>query len=180
MSLDSRYSHYLALKLKEREELPPLADQLRREGKRIVLANGCFDLLHVGHIRYLMGAKELGDVLVVGVNSDQSIRLLKGPPRPLFPQEERAEILAALACIDYITIFPERTVEELLLALKPDIHAKGTDYTVESVPEAAVVRSYGGRVAIVGDPKDHSSSEIISGVKGKTLLKKGLPLGPLS
>ncbi len=160
-------SRYLAQKLKSREELPPLADQLRREGKRIVLANGCFDLLHVGHIRYLIGAKELGDVLVVGVNSDQSIRLLKGPPRPLFPQEERAEILAALACIDYLTIFPELTVKDLLLALKPDIHAKGTDYTVESVPEAVVVRSYGGRVAIVGDPKDHSSSEIISGVKGQ-------------
>lgn len=159
-------SHYLTQKLKSREELPPLANQFRKEGKRIVLANGCFDLLHVGHIRYLIGAKELGDVLVVGVNSDQSIRLLKGPPRPLFPEEERAEILAALACIDYITIFPELTVEGLLLALKPDIHAKGTDYTEESVPEARVVRSYGGRVAIVGDPKNHSSSEIISGVKG--------------
>jgi len=156
----------LASKLKLREELPPLVDRLRHEGKRIVLANGCFDLLHVGHIRYLAGAKELADILIVGVNSDQSIRLLKGPPRPLFPQEERAEILAALACIDYLTIFPELTVEALLLALKPDIHAKGTDYTEESVPEAAIVRSYGGRVAIVGDPKNHSSSKIISGVKG--------------
>jgi len=166
-------SRYLTQKLKSREELPPLADQLRREGKRIVLANGCFDLLHVGHIRYLIGAKELGDVLLVGVNSDQSIRLLKGPPRPLFPQEERAEILAALTCVDYITIFPELTVECLLLTLKPDIHAKGTDYTEESVPEAVVVRSYGGRVAIVGDPKNHSSSEIISGVKGQGAMLSG-------
>ncbi|MEW5802161.1 MAG: adenylyltransferase/cytidyltransferase family protein [bacterium] len=161
------FSQYLAVKLKSRDELPLLTEQLRTEGKRIVLANGCFDLLHVGHIRYLAGARELGDVLIVGINSDQSTRLLKGPPRPVFPQEERAEMLAALACVDYLTIFPELTVESLLLALKPDIHAKGTDYTEESVPEAAIVRSLGGRVAIVGDPKNHSSSQIISGVKGK-------------
>jgi len=154
-------SQYLIRKLKTREELSHLAKELRAEGKRIVLANGCFDLLHVGHIRYLQGAKELGDILIVGLNSDQSARILKGQSRPLFPQDERAEMLAALACVDYVTIFPELTVENLILALKPDIQAKGTDYTEESVPEAAIVRSYGGRVAIVGDPKSHSSSDII-------------------
>ncbi|MCL6582854.1 MAG: adenylyltransferase/cytidyltransferase family protein [bacterium] len=154
-------SQYLIRKLKTREELSHLSKELRAEGKRIVLANGCFDLLHVGHIRYLQGAKELGDILIVGLNSDQSARILKGQSRPLFPQDERAEMLAALACVDYITIFPELTVENLILALKPDIQAKGTDYTEESVPEAAIVRSYGGRVAIVGDPKSHSSSDII-------------------
>lgn len=160
-------SQYLSRKLIEREAIPPLADRLRAEGKRIVLANGCFDLLHVGHIRYLTGARELGDVLIVGINSDQSTRILKGPSRPLFPHGERAEILAALICVDYVTIFPELTVENLLLALKPDIHAKGTDYTEESVPEAAIVRSYGGRVAIVGDPKNHSSSEILLDLGGR-------------
>ncbi|MEW6381647.1 MAG: adenylyltransferase/cytidyltransferase family protein [bacterium] len=165
-------SQYLTSKLTVREEIPLLADRLRAAGKRIVLANGCFDLLHVGHIRYLTGAKELGDVLFVGINSDQSTRILKGPTRPLFPHEERAEMLAALACVDYVTIFPELTVENLLLALKPDIHAKGTDYTEQSVPEAAIVRSFGGRVAIVGDPKNHSSSDIILELGGMSRKEK--------
>jgi rfaE bifunctional protein nucleotidyltransferase chain/domain len=118
-------------------------------------------VLHVGHIRYLEGAKALGDLLVVGVNADLQVREQKGENRPLVPERERAEIIAALRAVDFVTIFPEPTVEALLLALRPDIHAKGTDYTEESVPERDVVRSYGGRVAIVGDPKDHSSTEMI-------------------
>jgi rfaE bifunctional protein nucleotidyltransferase chain/domain len=131
-----------------------------------VLANGCFDVLHVGHIRYLEGAKALGDVMVVGVNADEQVREQKGEGRPLVPERERAEIIAALRAVDFVTIFPEPTVEALLLALRPDIHAKGTDYTEESVPERDVVRSYGGRVAIVGDPKDHSSTEMVRKVIG--------------
>lgn len=143
-------------------------DQLRRQveawraaGDRITLANGCFDLLHVGHVRYLHAAKELGGRLVVALNSDESVRSLKGEGRPLMPAEERAEILAALADVDAVLIFPERDVRAIIREIHPDIQAKGTDYTAESVPEADVVREYGGRVAIVGDPKNHSASEII-------------------
>lgn len=158
-------NHHLNNKLKTKEELTLLVNRFRKGGKRIVLANGCFDLLHVGHIRYLMEAKEIGDILIVGLNSDQSTRTLKGSARPIFSQEERAEILAALTCIDYITIFHELSVEDLLLTLKPDIHAKGTDYTTETVPEADVVHSYGGKVAIVGDPKNHSSKEILKNLQ---------------
>ena len=134
----------------------------RQSGARIVFANGCFDVLHVGHVRYLAGARELGDVLVVGINSDEQVARLKGPNRPVLPANERAEIIASLESVTYVTIFDEPTVEELLLALKPDVHAKGTDYTEDTVPERAVVRSYGGRVAIVGDPKDHSTSAILT------------------
>ena len=134
----------------------------RASGARIVLANGCFDVLHVGHVRYLAGARQLGDVLVVGINSDEQVSIQKGPGRPVLPADERAEIVAALESVTYVTIFDEPTVEQLLLALKPDVHAKGTDYTTESVPERDVVRSYGGEVAIVGDPKDHSTTEIIA------------------
>jgi rfaE bifunctional protein nucleotidyltransferase chain/domain len=133
----------------------------RQLGARVVMANGCFDILHAGHVRYLKGARELGDLLVVGVNSDQQVRTLKGPGRPIMPEAERAEIVASLEAVDLVTIFDEPTVEALLLALKPDIHAKGTDYTEDTVPEREVVRSYGGRVAIVGDPKDHSTSRLI-------------------
>lgn len=133
----------------------------RKNGQRIVLANGCFDVLHVGHVRYLEAAKALGDLLIVGINSDEQAHRLKGADRPFVSQDQRAEIISAIEAADLVTIFSEPTVNELLLALKPDIHAKGTDYTEESVPERDVVRSYGGRVAIVGDPKDHSSSEII-------------------
>ena len=138
----------------------------RKHGARIVLANGCFDILHVGHIRYLEGAKALGDVLVVGINADEQVRAQKGEGRPLVPERERAEIIAAVRAVDFVTIFTEPTVEQLLLALRPDVHAKGTDYTEDSVPERDVVRSFGGRVAIVGDPKDHSSTEMIRGVTG--------------
>jgi rfaE bifunctional protein nucleotidyltransferase chain/domain len=134
-------------------------------GKKIVLANGCFDVLHAGHVRYLAGARALGDLLVVGINSDAQVARLKGAGRPLLPERDRAELIASLEMVDVVTIFDEPTVKELLLAIKPDVHAKGTDYTEETVPEREVVRSYGGRVAIVGDPKDHSTSEMIRGLK---------------
>jgi rfaE bifunctional protein nucleotidyltransferase chain/domain len=133
----------------------------RRHGARIVLANGCFDILHVGHVRYLEAAKGLGDLLVVGINSDEQVRRLKGTGRPFVPERERAEVIASLRAVDLVTIFNEPTVEALLAALRPDIHAKGTDYTEETVPEREAVRAYGGRVAIVGDPKDHSSSQMV-------------------
>lgn len=133
-------------------------------GSRIVLANGCFDILHAGHVRYLEGARALGSLLVVAVNSNQQVARLKGAGRPILPERERAELIASLQAVDLVTIFPEPTVTELLLAIKPDVHAKGTDYTEETVPERDVVRSYGGRVAIVGDPKDHSTSEILKKV----------------
>ena len=149
-----------------REDLADRIAAARESGARIVLANGCFDVLHVGHVRYLAGARELGDILVVGINSDEQVAIQKGPGRPVLPAIERAEIVAALESVTYVTIFDEPTVEQLLLTLKPDVHAKGTDYTTESVPERDVVRSYGGQVAIVGDPKDHSTTEIIARVGG--------------
>jgi len=130
------------------------------------MANGCFDILHAGHVRYLQGARALGDLLVVAVNSDEQVARLKGAGRPILPERERAELVASLEGVDLVTVFPEPTVTELLLAIKPDVHAKGTDYTEETVPERDVVRSYGGRVAIVGDPKDHSTSEILKKVGG--------------
>src|SRR5580700_3981597 len=148
-------------KILERGQLRTSVEEWRRAGERIVLANGNFDLLHVGHVRYLRGAKELGGKLVVGINSDESVRALKGEGRPIMPEAERAEIVAALADVDAVVIFPELDVRALIRELRPDIHAKGTDYTVESVPERDAVGEYGGRVAIVGDPKDHSTSEII-------------------
>jgi rfaE bifunctional protein nucleotidyltransferase chain/domain len=151
----------------ERSQLIGIVATAKGAGKRIVLANGCFDVLHVGHVRYLEAAKALGDLLVVGINSDAQARRLKGEGRPLLPQDQRAEIVSAIDAVDLVTIFDEPTVEQLLLALKPDVHAKGTDYTEDSVPERDVVRSFGGRVAIVGDPKDHSSSEMIGRVGSK-------------
>jgi rfaE bifunctional protein nucleotidyltransferase chain/domain len=137
----------------------------RRRGARIVLANGCFDLLHVGHIRYLEAARRLGDILVVGINSDEQVKGLKGANRPLMPENERAEIVAALRFVDLVTIFGEPTVAELIRAIRPDIHAKGTDYTEETVPEREIVREYGGRTAIVGDPKNHSTTALIAQVE---------------
>jgi rfaE bifunctional protein nucleotidyltransferase chain/domain len=134
----------------------------RANGAKVVLANGCFDVLHVGHVRYLAGAKALGDLLVVGINSDRQVTALKGPGRPILPEEDRAELVAALEMVDVVTIFDEPTVESLILAVRPDFHAKGTDYSEETVPERNVVRSYGGQVAIVGDTKDHSTSEMVS------------------
>ena len=145
-----------------RDELITRIASERKNNARVVLANGCFDVLHVGHIRYLAGARELGDVLVVGVNSDAQVERLKGQGRPIMFAVERAELVDALESVTYVTVFDEPTVEELLLALKPDVHAKGTDYTEDTVPERDVVRSYGGRVAIVGDPKDHSTSAILA------------------
>ena len=137
----------------------------RQQELSVIFANGCFDPLHVGHVRYLEGAKALGDVLVVGINSDEQVRRMKGKGRPLIPQSERAEIVASLAAVDFVTIFDEPTVESLLLALQPDVHAKGTDYSEDTVPERNVVRSFGGRVAIVGDPKEHSSTDLIKSLR---------------
>jgi rfaE bifunctional protein nucleotidyltransferase chain/domain len=148
-------------KILERPQLRSCVEQWRRAGERIVLANGNFDLLHVGHVRYLRGAKALGGKLVVAINSDKSVRALKGEGRPIMPEEERAEIVAALADVDAVVVFPELDVRGLIREIRPDIQAKGTDYTADSVPERDAVAEYGGRVAIVGDPKDHSTSEII-------------------
>jgi D-glycero-beta-D-manno-heptose 1-phosphate adenylyltransferase len=144
-----------------RNDLVSEVAQARFAGSAVILANGCFDLFHVGHIRYLAGAKAIGGVLVVGINSDRQTRILKGKGRPYMPENERAELVAALRCVDFVTIFDEPTVEELIRAIKPDYHAKGTDYTTDTVPEREIVREYGGQVAIVGDPKEHSSTELI-------------------
>jgi len=148
-------------KILGRQALRERVEQWRRADQKIVLANGNFDLLHVGHVRYLNGAKALGGKLIVAVNGDESVRALKGEGRPVMPAEERAEIVAALADVDAVVIFTELDVRALIREIRPDIQAKGTDYTEESVPERDVVAEYGGRVAIVGDPKDHSTSEII-------------------
>jgi D-glycero-beta-D-manno-heptose 1-phosphate adenylyltransferase len=143
------------------DELRACVERWRRAGERIVLGNGNFDLLHVGHVRYLRGAKALGGKLVVAINSDESVRALKGEGRPIMPAAERAEIVAALADVDAVVVFPELDVRALIGEIRPDIQAKGTDYTAESVPERDAVVECGGRVEIVGDPKDHSTSEII-------------------
>jgi len=151
-----------------RAEAAELAEQARSRGDKIILANGCFDLFHVGHVRYLQGAKALGGFLIVGINSDRQVRLLKGPARPFMPEAERAEIVVAFRFVDAVSIFDEPTVEGLIMAIRPDFHAKGTDYTTDTVPERDIVRSYGGTVAIVGDPKDHSSTALIGAVSTKT------------
>jgi D-glycero-beta-D-manno-heptose 1-phosphate adenylyltransferase len=149
-------------KIVSREALRGLVSEWRRTGQSVVLTNGAFDLLHVGHVRYLRAAKELGGRLVVAINSDQSVSALKGEGRPIVPQSERAEIVAALEGVDAVVIFSELDVRALIREIRPDVHAKGTDYTPETVPEAAVVRECGGRVEIVGDPKDHSTSRMIA------------------
>jgi rfaE bifunctional protein nucleotidyltransferase chain/domain len=170
MVLSSNIKSFDALPLLvSREELIVRVQTARKQGARIVFANGCFDVLHVGHIRYLAGARALGDLLVVGVNSDEQVAIQKGAGRPIIPAVERAEIVASLGYVSYVTVFSEPTVTELLLALKPDVHAKGTDYSEETVPERDVVRSYGGRVAIVGDPKDHSTSEMLARLSGNNV-----------
>jgi rfaE bifunctional protein nucleotidyltransferase chain/domain len=148
-------------KILGRAELRQRVEQWRHAGERVILANGNFDLLHVGHVRYLKGAKELGGKLVVAINSDASVRALKGEGRPVMPAEERAEIVAALADVDAVVVFPELDARALIREIRPDIQAKGTDYTIDSVPERDAVAECGGRVAIVGDSKDHSTSEII-------------------
>ena len=151
----------LANKIFTRGKLKHQVQTWRSNGDKITLANGCFDLLHVGHIRYLHAAKELGGRLIVGINADESVRKLKGQDRPLMPASERAEILAALSDVDAVVIFDEPDVRALVRELRPDIHAKGTDYTAQSVPERDTVIECGGRVEIVGDPKDHSATELI-------------------
>jgi rfaE bifunctional protein nucleotidyltransferase chain/domain len=151
----------------DRDALVNRINAEKANGARIVLANGCFDVLHAGHVRYLEGALSLGDLLIVGINSDAQVARLKGAGRPILPERDRAELVASLEVVDLVTIFDEPTVTELLLALKPDVHAKGTDYTEETVPERDVVRSYGGSVRIVGDPKDHSTSEMLRKVSGR-------------
>jgi rfaE bifunctional protein nucleotidyltransferase chain/domain len=138
----------------------------RAAGRTLALANGCFDVLHVGHLRYLEGARAEADLLLVGVNGDASVRRLKGPGRPVLDEDERARLVAALRCVDYVVVFQEDDVKRLLLALRPDVHCKGTDYTEETVPERDVVRSYGGRVAIVGDPKQHDTRALIARIRG--------------
>src|SRR5439155_6263105 len=152
-------------KLSARKELPRSAEELRRQGKKIVLANGCFDILHVGHVRYLAGARAEGDVLVVGVNADSGVVGLKGPGRPVLNEHARALLVAALREVDYVVIFSEPNVESLLTELRPDVHAKGTDYTTDTVPEKATAERLGIRVAIVGDPKDHSTRELLQTVR---------------
>ena len=148
-------------KVVTRDGVRELADLWRREGHTVILANGCFDVIHVGHIRYLHGAKALGGKLIVGINADDTVRQLKGEGRPRIPASERAEILAALNDVDAVVIFPEKDVRALIREIRPNVHAKGTDYTAESVPERDEIIAVGGRVAIVGDPKDHSSSEML-------------------
>src|SRR5262249_22888637 len=142
-----------------------LADRVaadRRAGQRIAFANGCFDILHVGHVRYLKGAREQGDRLIVAVNDDDSVRILKGPGRPMLPAAARAELVASLRGVDYVTVFSGETVAGLLERLRPDVHCKGTDYTTDTVPEREIVRAYGGRIAIVGDAKNHSTKALVS------------------
>ena len=148
-------------KIVSRAELQQLVLKWRAAGERITLTNGCFDILHVGHVRYLRAARELGGKLIVAVNDNESVRALKGEGRPVMPAEERAEILASLSDVDAVVIFPEKDVRAIIREISPDFHAKGTDYTEESVPERSEVEACGGRVVIVGDPKNHSATEII-------------------
>lgn len=152
-------------KVVERRRLREVARELRAQSKKIVFANGCFDILHVGHIRYLEGARDEGDALIVGVNADSSVCGLKGPGRPILDQRARALLVAALRVVDYVVIFAEPNVESLLDEIRPDVHAKGTDYTAESVPERAAADRLGIRVAIVGDPKNHSTRELLQTVR---------------
>jgi D-glycero-beta-D-manno-heptose 1-phosphate adenylyltransferase len=142
-------------------DLPAIRAAATAAGRTVAMANGVFDLFHVGHLRYLQGARAEADLLVVAVNSDRSTRELKGPGRPVVPEAERAEILAGLACVDHVVLFDTRDVVPVLRALRPDVHVKGTDYTPETIPEAAEVKAWGGRVAVAGDPKGHSTSELI-------------------
>jgi len=154
-----------ASKIVSRERLRELVAEHKRQGRRVVLANGCFDTLHVGHIRYLEGARREGDILVVAVNSDSSVCALKGAGRPILAEPARADLVAALRAVDYVVLFSEPNVEALLETLRPDVHAKGTDYTTETVPERATAERLGIRMAIVGDAKDHSTREFLESVR---------------
>src|SRR5215467_4687205 len=156
------------MKLRQLQDLPPLV-----RGKKVVLANGCFDILHVGHLRYLEEARRLGDVLVVAINSDESMRRIKDPGRPILPESERVTLVSALRCVDHVVVFDEPDVSHVLDVLRPAIHAKGTDYTVETVPERAQVLAYGGEIRITGDPKDHSTRDVIQRIRE---LGRGKPL----
>ena len=151
--------------VRDLDELKGIIEKEKKAGKKVVFGNGCFDIVHVGHVRYLKGAKELGDILIVAVNDDSSVTGLGKRKEVVTPAAERAEIVSAIDCVDYVILFGESTVENLLSTLKPHIHAKGTDYTEGSVPERDIVLSYGGKVAIVGDPKDHSTRDIIRTIK---------------
>jgi rfaE bifunctional protein nucleotidyltransferase chain/domain len=155
-----------ASKVASLERVRERVEAARGDGRTVALANGCFDVLHVGHVRYLDGARAEADVLVVGVNGDGSVRRLKGEGRPVMPAGDRALLVAALKATDHVVVFEEDDVSRLLLSLRPDVHCKGTDYTEETVPERDVVRSYGGRVAIVGDPKDHDTSALLARIRG--------------
>ncbi|MGE0445011.1 MAG: adenylyltransferase/cytidyltransferase family protein [Vicinamibacterales bacterium] len=146
----------------DRERLVARVAEERAAGHRIAFANGCFDLLHVGHVRYLEASAREGDRLIVAINDDATVRALKGPGRPVLPAADRAELVAGLRCVDFVVLFPEPTVGPLLQAVRPDVHCKGTDYTIDSVPERAIVQAYGGRTAIVGDPKDHSTRALLA------------------
>jgi rfaE bifunctional protein nucleotidyltransferase chain/domain len=156
---------HAASKIVSRERLRELLAEHKRAGAKVVFANGCFDTLHVGHVRYLEGARREGDVLVVAVNSDSSVCNLKGPGRPILPESARADLVAALRAVDYVVLFSEPNVEALLEFLRPDVHAKGTDYTADTVPERATAARLGIRVAIVGDPKDHSTRDFLDSVR---------------
>ena len=156
-----------ASKIGTLEEVRARLLEARAAGRSVALANGCFDLLHVGHVRYLQGARGQADVLVVAVNGDASVRRLKGEGRPLMSAPDRALLVAALRSVDHVVVFEEDDVRALLLALRPDVHCKGTDYTPDTVPERDVVRSYGGRVAIVGDPKDHDTTALLERIRGR-------------
>ena len=151
-----------------RDELVRRVAGDRAAGLSVAFANGCFDLLHVGHIRYLESAAAEADRLIVAINDDESVRRLKGAGRPILAATDRAALVAALRCVDYVVIFPDPTVGPLLVALKPDVHCKGTDYTLDTVPERDIVRAYGGRIAIVGDPKDHSTRDLLTRISGRT------------
>lgn len=154
-------------KIVDNQTLEQIVKDVKQKGQSIVFTNGAFDLIHVGHVRYLQGASELADVTVCALNSDESVRRLKGEGRPVLPLEERMEIVSAIECVDFVTSFEESNVERLLLVLKPDIHAKGTDYSKDTVPEVEIVRSYGGQVAITGDPKNHNTTDIIRKISGE-------------
>ena len=155
-----------ASRIKRRSVLKDIIDELKADGKTVVFTNGCFDILHVGHIRYLEAARALGDCLVVAVNTDESVRRLKGEPRPLVPEFERAEVLAALQCVDYVTLFEEDTPEEIISHLQPDIHVKGGDYQADDLPEAAAVKSYGGRIIILPLTEGKSTTDLIARIVG--------------
>jgi rfaE bifunctional protein nucleotidyltransferase chain/domain len=150
-----------------RDALAARVKDAQASGRTVAFANGCFDLLHVGHVRYLEGAAQEADVLIVAINDDESVRALKGDGRPVLAAENRAELVAALRCVDYVIVFPEPTVGPLLELLHPDVHCKGTDYTADTVPERDVVRAYGGRVAIVGDPKNHSTRDLLARIASR-------------